>query len=102
MAKDHTYYVYIVSSPNRSTIYLGMTNNLTRRLQEHKANRGNKSSFAGRYNCYELVYYEIHQYVNNAIAREKELKKWSRKKKNALIESMNPEFDSLNIRFHED
>ena len=85
MPRDHTYYVYIVANPNRSTIYIGITNDLNRRLQEHKSNRGTKKSFAGRYYCYELVYYEVHQYVNNAIAREKELKKWSRAKKNALI-----------------
>ena len=101
MPRDHTYYVYIVANPNRSTIYIGITNDLNRRLQEHKSNRGTKKSFAGRYYCYELVYYEVHQYVNNAIAREKELKKWSRAKKNALIESFNPSWDSLNIRFYE-
>ena len=102
MLRDHTYYVYIVANPNRSTIYIGITNDLNRRLQEHKSNRGTKKSFAGRYYCYELVYYEVHQYVNNAIAREKELKKWSRAKKNALIESFNPSWDSLNIRFYEE
>ena len=102
MPRDHTYYVYIVANPNRSTIYIGITNDLNRRLQEHKSNRGTKKSFAGRYYCYELVYYEVHQYVNNAIAREKELKKWSRAKKNALIESFNPSWDSLNIRFYEE
>ena len=102
MPKHHTYYVYILANPNRSTIYIGMTNNLSRRLQEHKSNRGTKISFAGRYYCYELVYYEVHQYVNNAIAREKELKKWSRVKKNALIESFNPSWYSLNIRFYEE
>ena len=102
MPKDHTYYVYIVASPNRSTIYIGMTNSLTRRLQEHKANRGVKTTFAGRNYCYELVYYEVHKYVNNSIAREKELKKWARAKKNALIESFNPSWDALNIRFYED
>ncbi len=100
MPRDRTFNVYITSSPNRSTIYIGVTNNLTRRLQEHKANRGEAKTFAGRYYCYELVYYEIFKYVNNAIAREKELKKWSRVKKNALIESLNPSWDSLNIRFH--
>ena len=75
MPRDHTYYVYIVANPTRSTIYIGITNDLNRRLQEHKSNRGTKKSFVGRYYCYELVYYEVHQYVNNAIAREKELKK---------------------------
>ena len=101
MPRDHTYYVYIVVNPDRSTVYIGMTKNLTRRLKKHKGNRGINTSFAERYYCYEFVYYEIHKYVNNAIVREKELKKWSRAKKNALIESFNPSWDSLNIRFYE-
>ena len=99
--KDHTYYVYIVASPNRSTIYIGMTNNLTRRLEEHKVNRGRPWTFAGKYFCYELVYYEVFQYVSEAIAREKEIKKWSRKKKDALILSMNPNWNSLNLSLYE-
>ena len=90
MKKGHTYYVYIIANPSRSVIYIGMTNSLTRRLQEHKQNRGCKRSFAGRHYCYELVYYEVYQYVNEAIAREKQLKKWSRIKKDALIKSQNP------------
>ena len=102
MKKDHTYYVYIIANPSRSVIYIGMTNSLTRRLQEHKDNRGTKKSFAGRNYCYELVYYEVYQYVNEAIAREKELKKWSRAKKDKLIKSQNPRLLTLNREFYVD
>ena len=102
MKKDHTYYVYIIANPSRSVIYIGMTNSLTRRLQEHKNNRGTKKSFAGRNYCYELLYYEVYQYVNEAIAREKELKKWSRAKKDALIKSQNPRLLTLNREFYVD
>ena len=59
--------------------------------------RGNPETFAGRYNCHFLIYYEAFKYINNAIAREKEIKKWSRDKKHRLIESMNPKWEVLNM-----
>ncbi len=99
MKKDHTYYTYILSNPARTTLYIGVTKNLSRRLKEHFENRGNVKYFSGRYYCYELVYYEIYQYVNDAIAREKQLKKWNRSKKNTLIKSTNPKLLSLNPEF---
>ena len=83
----------------KSVLYIGFTNNLSQRLIQHKVNKGDPKTFAGRYYCYNLVYYEVHQYVNNAIAREKELKKWTRKKKDDLISSMNPQWLSLNKNF---
>jgi putative endonuclease len=73
-----------------------MTNNLEQRVIEHYLDRVNEKTFTGRYNAFYLVYYECTQYVNNAIAREKEIKGWSRKKKVALIESFNPQWKFLN------
>lgn len=97
--KDHTYYVYILTNPGKTTLYIGITNSLTRRLQEHKNNRGDVKTFAGRNYCYQLIYFEIYQYVNEAIAREKQIKKWSRKKKEILINRGNPNWDFLNANF---
>ena len=100
MFRHYCFYVYILANPSRSVIYVGFTNSLTRRLSEHYSNRGTDKSFAGKYHCTDLVYYETHKYVLNAIAREKEIKKWRREKKNALVSSMNPQWNSLNKNFH--
>ena len=97
--RDYTFYVYILTNPDKTALYLGFTNNLSQRLIQHQKNKGNEKTFAGRYYCYILIYYEVHQYVNNAIAREKELKKWSRKKKEELIAISNPQWLSLNKNF---
>jgi len=70
MRKVHQYWIYIVSSPNKSTIYIGVTNNLSRRLKEHFDSRGTNTSFAGKYFCYNLVYYEKFTDINKAIARD--------------------------------
>ena len=94
-----TYYVYITTNPGKTTLYIGVTNNLGRRLQEHFANRGNPDSFAGKYHCYNLVYFEEYSLVNEAIQREKELKKWRRAKKEALIAGLNPGWHTLNEQF---
>lgn len=91
-----SYYVYIVTNPNNSTLYTGVTNNLEQRLIEHYLNGGNDRTFAGKYYCYLLLFYEAHQYINNAIDREKEIKGWRREKKEALIRSFNPERMLLN------
>ena len=82
---NYTFYVYILTNPNRTTLYIGQTNNLTIRLQQHLNNKGESKHFTGRYYCHKLVYYEVHKYVNTAIARERQIKKWSRQKKNDLI-----------------
>lgn len=73
-----------------------MTNDLPTRLQQHYENRGNPKSWAGKHYCYNLVYWERHQFVEHAIEREKEIKKWRREKKNNLIASINPEWKFLN------
>lgn len=82
----HSYYVYIITNSYRSTFYIGMTNNLGERLKQHKENieSGNKT-FASKYNLEFLVYYEKFVWVQEAIARGKVLKKWSREKKLYLI-----------------
>lgn len=86
----------MVTNPGREVLYTGMTNDLKRRLTEHLENRGNVKTFAGKYYCYKLVYFERHYSALAAIEREKEIKKWSRKKKDALIKIDNPGFKSLN------
>lgn len=98
--KDYVFYVYILTNPSKTVLYIGFTDSLTRRLKQHYQNRGTQNSFAGKYHCTDLIYYEIYKYVNNAIAREKELKKWSRIKKEKLINESNPKWNALNSNFH--
>jgi putative endonuclease len=90
------YFVYILTNPAKSVLYIGVTNNLMARLKEHWDNRGNDETFAGKYFCYNLIYYETSSSIELSIAREKELKKWSRDKKEALIRSQNPDWLFLN------
>lgn len=96
----HTYYVYIITNKHRSTYYIGVTNNLKLRLEQHKDNleTGSKT-FASKYNIEFLVYYEKFTWIQEAITREKELKKWRRDKKLKLIQEFNPEFEFLNYHF---
>lgn len=88
-------YVYILSNKGRTTFYIGVTSNLSRRLDQHKYEHG--SVFTNRYNCHELVYYEFHDYIGDAIAREKQLKRWHREWKINLIRSVNPEIKDLSV-----
>jgi predicted GIY-YIG superfamily endonuclease len=85
--------IYILANRRNGTLYVGVTNNLVRRVYEHKF--ANLGGFAKRYNCNQLVYYEIYDDMYSAICREKEIKAGSRKKKLALIESINPEWIDL-------
>ena len=89
---DKKYYVYVLTN-NSKTLYTGMTNNLSRRIYEHK----NKiiKGFTSRYNLNKLVYYEITDEVHTAILREKRIKGWLRKKKIDLIEKENPTWKDL-------
>ncbi|MBK9730553.1 MAG: GIY-YIG nuclease family protein [Chitinophagaceae bacterium] len=91
------YCAYITSNPNRTVFYTGVTNDLERRVYEHQQNRGNKKTFAGRYFCYELVYYECYPNMQMAIKREDEIKDLSREKKVELIKTMNPKMKKLLI-----
>ncbi len=93
------YYVYITTNISRTTLYLGITNDLSRRLIEHFENRGKPKTFAGRYFCYNLIYYEEYTSVDMAISREKEIKRWRREKKEALINMQNPDWLFLNSGF---
>ena len=79
------YYIYIVTNSQKEIIYTGLTNDLQARIIEHYQNRGNEQTFAGKYFCYNLIYYEGFNYINEAIAREKEIKGWRREKKLTLI-----------------
>ena len=92
----HDYYVYITTNPQRTVLYIGMTNDLIRRMQEHMENKGKIDTFAGRYYCYNLVYWEHHRYVLGAISREKEIKGWRREKKTQLIDEFNLGWNFLN------
>jgi putative endonuclease len=91
------YYVYITTNPAKSVLYIGVTNSLPRRLGQHYENRGNNDTFAGRYFCYNLLYYEQFADIKAAISREKELKGWTRAKKDALIATLNPAWDFLTL-----
>jgi len=90
------YYVYILSNYKKTVLYTGMTNNLGQRIIEHYLERRNVKTFTGRYDVFYLLYYECTQYVNDAIVREKEIKSFSRKRKEELINSFNPQWKFLN------
>ena len=92
MAQKKTYSVYIMASVS-GVLYIGMTNDLERRVLEHK--KKTVRGFSTRYNVQKLVYFESFGYVHAAIAREKQLKGWLRRRKVALIESTNPKWDDL-------
>ena len=87
------YYVYILASRRNGTLYIGVTNDVARRVFEHR--EGISAGFTKRYSVKLLVYYEAHDEVESAIEREKRLKKWNRAWKIALIESANPNWEDL-------
>ncbi len=90
---NKTYYVYLISNWNNNILYIGITNNLERRLYEHK----NKliKGFTEKYNINKLVFFEQTNDIQSAITREKEIKKWRREKKNNLVESTNKTWEDL-------
>ncbi len=91
-------YIYILCNKNRNVLYVGLTDNLGRRLYEHK-NHLFKNSFTDKYNVEYLVYYECFSDIKNVVLREIEVKKWNRNKKEALINNFNPEWKDLSQRF---
>ena len=93
---EHKYSTYIVAS-STGTLYIGVTNNIERRMREHKS--GEFEGFAGKYRCDRLVYYESFDDIQKAIGREKQLKGWVRRKKIALIESLNPRWQDLSEKW---
>lgn len=90
------YYVYILTNRANTVLYTGITNDLEQRIIEHYTAQKKEDSFTSRYHCYYLLFYEAFDYVNNAIAREKEIKGWRREKKVELIRVFNPGFKFLN------
>ena len=90
--KKHIYFVYMIASLSR-VLYIGMSNNLHRRVWEHKNDL--IEGFTRQYRCHRLVYYESFDDVNKAIDREKQLKRWSRAKKEGLIAQRNPTWEDL-------
>ena len=93
MTSTKYYFVYILTNQNNKVMYIGVTNNLIRRIHEHK----NKlvDGFTKKYNVDKLVYFEYTTDVYAALEREKEIKKWRRDKKNKLVESENPQWKDL-------
>ena len=92
---EKQYAVYILTNRNNKVMYVGVTSNLERRLAQHKDK--SVSGFTAKYRVDRLVYYELTNDVLSAIAREKEVKKWRREKKNRLVESINPQWIELEI-----
>ena len=94
MRKEHIYYVYILANKNNKVLYIGVTNSLFSRIFKHKL-KENKNSFTAKYNISKLIYYEEYQYIQDAIEREKELKRYRRKWKIELIEKGNSSWRDL-------
>src|SRR5690606_29367759 len=90
---ERTYFVYIVASRKRGTVYTGVTNDLVRRTQEHR--EGLVPGFTKQHNCKRLVWFETHEDIEVAIQREKQVKRWRRPWKDELIEASNPDWRDL-------
>ena len=94
---DRSYYVYILTNKTHRVLYTGVTNNLERRLYEHRT--GVKSGFTQKYNCHKLVWFEITSSINDAIAYEKKIKAGSREGKLRLITASNPNWKDLSAEW---
>ncbi len=92
------FYVYILTNKINTVLYIGITNNLSRRLYEHQHDL--IDGFTKKYHVHKLIYYEAFHDPSTAIAREKQLKGWRREKKNMLIAKMNPNWDDLSSKVH--
>ena len=86
--------IYFMTNKHKTTLYLGVTSDLLNRINEHKTKKYS-NSFTAKYNLEFLVFYEFHSSIEEAIAREKQVKKWSRQKKEELINSQNPQWVDL-------
>ena len=93
--KEHLYYVYMLSNRWHNVLYIGVTNSLERRIWEHKAKL--IAGFTKKYNCDQLMYFEIYERIEQALGREKQLKDWTRAKKDALIVKLNPDWRDLSL-----
>ncbi len=96
--RDHTCFTYILTNRPNGTLYTGVTNDLVRRLAEHR--EGRADSFTKRYGIHHLVWFELHTDIQEAILREKRIKKWNRSWKVDLIEAANPTWRDLEADFH--
>jgi len=90
---SNDYHVYILASKRNGTLYIGVTNDIIRRIQEHQ--EGINDGFTKKYKVHTLVYYEVYGDIGDAIYREKQLKEWKRKYKLDLIEKTNPQWEDL-------
>lgn len=90
---NYRYYVYILTNKHHTTFYVGVTNNIYRRIEEHRNSKHH--GFTRQYALHKLVYFEKHKYIDNAIRREKLLKRWKREHKQKLITKHNPEWLDL-------
>jgi putative endonuclease len=91
--RDYNFWVYIVTNRNQSVLYIGVTSSLSRRIWQHR--NGTGANFPAAYQCKKLIYYEHYSNVHEAIARESQLKRWSRAKKVTLINRLNPSWLDL-------
>ncbi len=92
------YYVYILTNNGDRVMYIGVTNDLARRVWEHKNELND--GFTKRYHAHKLVYFEKYSSVDEAILREKQLKGWTREKKNILVKTNNPSFEDLSSKLY--
>jgi len=88
-----TYHVYFLTNKYHTVLYTGVTSNIARRIWEHR--QGLVKGFTKKYNCKKLVYSEEYQHIEEALTREKQIKNWSRKKKDFLVNQINPEWSDL-------
>ena len=100
MRREYNFYVYILTNYSKSVFYVGFTNNILRRIIEHKNGIGSK--FTAKYNLKYLIYYELTEDVYAAINREKEVKGWRREKKLGLVKESNPALVDLGVRLFKD
>ena len=91
------YYVYILTTTHNKALYIGVTNDMARRMAEHK--NESVDGFTKRYHIHKLVYFEKYSNISAAIHREKQLKRWTREKKNALVATKNPDFNDISQSF---
>ena len=94
MVRQYNFFVYILTNKNKNVLYVGITNDLGRRVEEHET--GTLKGFTKKHNCHYLVYYEHFTRIEHAIEREKEIKKWRREKKDRLVSDFNPDWRFLN------
>jgi putative endonuclease len=95
----HQYFVYLLTNEWQTALYTGVTNDIKRRVWQHK--NGTNRGFTKQYNCNRLVHFETYEDINQAIAREKQIKGWSRSKKNALVKEHNPRWIDLAAEWDE-